>query len=156
MFRTRINSILITTFVAGSLDILLAFLNAWLSNAVTPTRVLQYIASGYFGSEAFAGGPRMAGWGLLFHYLVAFSFTTTFFFLFAKNNFLARHKVLTAIGYGLLIWIVMNLLVLPMSRVPVSKMEPVAIIKGMAILILAMGLPLVFFSSMYRKKSSKS
>lgn len=156
MFRTRTNSIIITTLVAGSLDILLAFLNAWISNGVTPTRVLQYIASGYFGSEAFAGGPRMALWGLLFHYLVALAFITAFFFLFAKNNFLARHKALTAIGYGLLVWGIMNLVVLPMSKVPVSKMEPVAMIKGMVILILAIGAPLVVFSSLYRKQRSKS
>lgn len=156
MFRTRVRAILITTLVAGSLDILLAFLNAWLGNAVTPTRVLQYIASGYFGAEAFAGGPGMARWGLLFHYLTALVFTTVFFFLFAKGNFWARHRVLTAIAYGLLIWIIMNLVVLPMSRVPASKMEPVAMIKGMIMLIVAMGLPLVFFSAMYRKKSSKS
>jgi len=156
MFRTRTNSILITTLVAGSLDILLAFLNAWISNGVTPTRVLQYIASGYFGTEAFAGGSGMALWGLLFHYLVALVFTTVFFFLFAKSGFLLRHKVLTAIGYGLLIWVVMNLVVLPMSRVPASKMEPVAMIKGMAILILAIGAPLVIFSSLYRQQRSKN
>lgn len=156
MFRTRINSILITTLVAGSLDILLAFLNAWFSNGVTPTRVLQYIASGYFGTEAFAGGPDMTLWGLLFHYLIAFTFTSLFFFLFAKSDFLARYKTLTAIGYGLLIWGIMNLVVLPLSRVPVSKMEPVAMIKGMIILILAIGAPLVIFSSLYRKQCAKN
>lgn len=156
MFRTRINSILITTLVAGSLDILLAFLNAWISNAVTPARVLQYIASGYFGTEAFAGGKGMALWGLLFHFLITLVFTTIFFFLFAKNDFLARYKALTAIGYGLLVWIVMNLVVLPLSKVPVSKMEPVAMIKGMIILILAIGLPLVIFSSLYRKQHPKT
>ncbi|HSR17657.1 MAG TPA: hypothetical protein VLM39_06140, partial [Ignavibacteriaceae bacterium] len=45
-----------TTFLAGTLDINAAFINSYLRSEVTPDIVLQYIASGLLGPDAFSGG----------------------------------------------------------------------------------------------------
>jgi hypothetical protein len=57
---------------AGTLDIAEALIfNEW--RGITPTRVLQYIASGVLGTASFRGGPASAGLGLALHYLIALS-----------------------------------------------------------------------------------
>ncbi|HEU4770109.1 MAG TPA: hypothetical protein VFS77_22265, partial [Pyrinomonadaceae bacterium] len=48
--------ILLAGFVAGTLDIIAACVSAWLRSQTSPVRVLQFIASGVLGPEAFRGG----------------------------------------------------------------------------------------------------
>ena len=72
------------TLWAGSLDILAAFLNSYLRNKTSPGIVLQYIASGVLGEEAFSGGYATMAIGLFFHFMIAFSCTALFFVLFPR------------------------------------------------------------------------
>jgi len=135
--------------VAGTLDILLAFVNAGWSSGVTPARVLRFIASGLTGAEAFSGGPVYVGLGLVLHFLIVFSWSALFFLLYPKFSRFIRSKILQAILYGLVIWGVMNFGVLPLSRVPGSGFHWGAALKGMGILIIAVGGPLAYFAGRY-------
>ena len=56
----------------GVLDITDAILFWWLRNGVSPTRILQSVASGLLGAAAFEGGTKTALLGLLLHFLIAF------------------------------------------------------------------------------------
>ena len=118
MNKNYIPLIIKAGLVTGSLDILFAFANAWWSAGVSPERVLQFIASGLLGKSAFQGLPAIAFLGLAIHYFIAFCWTMLFFLAYSIFKNIIRNKFLQAVLYGFFIWMVMNLLVLPISRAP--------------------------------------
>jgi hypothetical protein len=132
--------------LVGSLDILSACLHAYIVRGTTPNIVLRYIASAAIGKEAFAGGWGIPVLGLLFHFIIAYSFTILFFLLYPHVKLMSKNIVLTATVYGIFIFIVMNLLVLPLTKLPHATfhLDKAAIATG--ILIVAIGLPLSFFA----------
>jgi uncharacterized membrane protein YagU involved in acid resistance len=83
-----------------------------------PLELLKYIASGIFGEQALIGGLLMITWGLVIHYFISFVISTLFFLLYPRMLTITSKKILTGIVYGVSAWIVMALLILPISRVP--------------------------------------
>jgi hypothetical protein len=140
--------------LAGSLDILLACLQAYIMRGTSPVIVLRYIASGAFGKAAFSGGWEMPLTGLVFHFIIAYSFTTLFFLIYPHIKLLSRSVIATAIGYGIFIFVVMNLLVLPLTKIPKFTIHLDKAAMATLILIVAIGLPLSFFARrFYRDRS---
>jgi hypothetical protein len=80
-----------------------------------PDRICKSIASGIFGSEATSGGVLMAAWGLVIHFMIAFLFTAFLFLIYPVIAKAIKNKFIIAILYGLFIWAVMNLIVVPLS-----------------------------------------
>ncbi|AEW03448.1 hypothetical protein Niako_7232 [Niastella koreensis GR20-10] len=132
--------------LAGSLDILSAFVQAYLAREISPVIVLQYVASGAVGKAAFAGGWQMALLGLLFHFIIAYSFTALFFVIYPSIKFFSKNIVLTAIIYGIFIYIAMDLVVLRFTRVPPITFHLYKALIATAILIVAIGLPCAYFA----------
>jgi hypothetical protein len=128
--------------LAGSLDIFLACLNAFIAKGTSPVIVLQFIASGAFGKAAFSGGWLMPLAGLLFHFIIAYSFTALFFWLYPSIKIMSKSIVATAIVYGIFIYVVMNLLVLPLTKIPAIPFRLEKAVIAVLILIGAIGLPL--------------
>ncbi|MCC6280636.1 MAG: DUF1440 domain-containing protein [Saprospiraceae bacterium] len=136
-------TIVLAGIVAGAMDILAAILvYAIIKQATTPTLILQFIASGVFGKAAFAGGATMAFYGLIFHFLIAFSFAAVYALAFPHIAFLSKQKVPAGLLYGVLVWIVMNLTVLPLAfhNMPTFQLEGSLI--SIIILMLCVGLPI--------------
>jgi hypothetical protein len=144
--------ILYVTLLAGTLDILAAFLNAYLSSGVLPGRVLQYIASGVFGKKAFTGGNEMMVWGLIFHFLIAFFCVLVFFLSYPRLKFLHGKMILNAFLIGTVAWLVTNLLVIPFSKVPPAGWQWENIIKGWLILVFCIGGPVSWMGAGYWDK----
>ncbi len=142
-------AILFAWLTAGSLDIMTAFVHYYLKTGKNPVGVLNYVASGVFGTTAFTGGTAMAVWGLLIHYIIAFCFTLFFFLIYPKLKILSLNKVLTAIGYGLFAWALMNLVVLPLSKVPRPVFRLSNALIAAMILIFMIGLPVTLIISNY-------
>ncbi|WOK07489.1 DUF1440 domain-containing protein [Imperialibacter roseus] len=139
-------AIVLAGFATGTLDILSAFASAWIRNSTTPAAVLKFVASGVFGVEAHSGGAMIAVFGLLFHYLIAFSWSVLFFLLYSKVSILRAGVVLPAVIYGLCVWLVMNQVVLPLSNTPKFPFNLTSAIIGSCILIVAIGLPNVLLA----------
>ncbi len=159
MQKSLTSFILLSGLLVGSADITLACVNAYARNHVPPERVLKYVASGAFGKEAFSGGPWMIALGLLFHFMIAFSFTLLFFYAYPKIKWLGTHKIITGILYGLFVWIVMDLMVLPQTNVPPFRFLWSRAVINLLILIVAIGLPLSFLASGFysgRRKEKKN
>ncbi len=89
----------------------------------------------------------MAAMGLLFHYLIAFSFTLFFFWIFPKVKTWIPNWVLLGVLYGILVWVVMNRLVVPLSNTPKGPFNLQSALINAAILIVCIGLPLAFMAS---------
>src|ERR1700722_3190164 len=109
------------TLLVGTLDLSDAFIFYGL-RGVTPTRILQGIASGVLGRAAFGMGQRSALLGLFFHFFIAFSATTVF--LLASHKLpVARHPFLYGTLFGVALYLVMNY-VLPLSQIGLRPIPP--------------------------------
>ncbi len=118
MNRTQLRFLLIGGAIAGALDILFAICFAMWRGS-TPERLLQAVASGAFGRPAFEGGMAMAAWGLALHFILSFIWTGLFFFAATRKPVIVhRRPYLTAILFGILVFFVMRLVVLPLSAFP--------------------------------------
>ena len=150
-------AILTTWLLAGTLDILAAFTQYMIgTGGKNPVNVLLFIASGVFGREtAFSGGYPMAALGLAFHYFIALSWTLLFFFAYPKMNILAKNKFATGIAYGIVIWLVMNQIVLPLSNVSRGAFDLGRAALGTLVLMVCVGLPISFTIGKYYSQSNK-
>src|SRR6202043_2257248 len=81
----------------------------------TIMRLMQFIASGLLGRQAFQGGVPIAFLGLGLHFVIAFGLVTVFYFARGKVAPLRTYPVPSGIIYGLTVFAVMNLIVLPLS-----------------------------------------
>jgi len=109
-----VRTIAITGLIVGAMDITSAFIIA-ISRGSTVTRLLQFVASGLIGQKAFTGGPATAALGLGLHFVIAFCLVAVFYAASRRLDFMLRHAVLAGLVYGLIVFGVMNLIVLPLS-----------------------------------------
>ena len=86
-----------------------------ISRGSTVTRLLQFIASGLLGPQAFQGGTATAVLGLALHFLIAFTLVAVFYVARRSVRFLREHAIISGIIYGLVVYAVMNLVVLPLA-----------------------------------------
>jgi len=152
MKRSFFVSALTAGLVAGTLDITAACIQVYLKNGTTPAKVLRYVASGVFGKEATSGGTTMALWGLLFHFIIAISFTFFFFFLAKQIPSLVKYPIPIAIVYGVFVWAFMRYITIPyLSQIPsrpfVLKDQAIAA----TILVVCIGLPDALLAKRYFK-----
>jgi hypothetical protein len=136
------------TLLVGTLDISDAFIFYGL-RGTSPIKILQGIASGVLGRAAFGMGARSALLGLFFHYFIAFS-ATTVFLLAARKLPLAQHPWLYGTLFGVALYLVMNYIVLPLSKIGLRPTPPlVPLVNGVAALVFCIGIPLAFIARRY-------
>jgi len=128
--------------IAGTLDITAAFLTAWFRAGVTPVRVLQFVASGLLGAASFNGGTKTVLLGLALHFLIATVATAVFYFASRKLLVLIEHPVVFGLLYGVVVYVVMNFAVLPLSRIQPRPMTLTGFTIGILTLMLCIGLPI--------------
>jgi hypothetical protein len=104
--------ILIATLIAGTLDILSAFLFAGMAG-MKPLGVLRFVASGPFGSAA-AATPGWAAVGLAVHFAIMACMVAVYMLAAPRIPALLRQPMLAGLVYGLLLWLLMYWLVLPL------------------------------------------
>ena len=78
----------------------------------------QYIASGALGESAFAGGIVTALLGVLFHYLFSIVIAGVFILSADRIPLLRRYVIPGSLLYGFGVFIVMNMIVTPLSATP--------------------------------------
>jgi uncharacterized membrane protein YagU involved in acid resistance len=111
--RSLFGGILLGGFVAGTIDVGAACL----INGLGPVTILQAIASGVMGRASFHSGLRAAGLGLALQW--AMSILIAAFFVLASRSllWLRRQWVTAGVAYGVVIFLVMNYVVVPLSAV---------------------------------------
>jgi hypothetical protein len=80
--------------------------------------VYQYIASGALGESAFAGGTATALLGALFHFLNSIVIAGIFILSADRIALLRRYPFVSSFLYGFGVFIVMNMIVTPLSATP--------------------------------------
>ena len=126
---------------AGVLDITAAFVNSGLRGR-TPMWVLQSIASGMLGADAFRGGFRTAVLGAALHFSIAFVACAVYVAASRRINLLVQRAIICGLLYGVAVYVFMYLVVLPLTfhRSFVSPISAVAI--GLSIHMVCVGLPI--------------
>jgi hypothetical protein len=118
MTRTRVAtyyvvSILLGGIIAGTVDIGFASL----INSAKPTRILLAIASGLLGKSAFDGDWATVGLGLALQWAISITIASIFLVAVEWRPLLKRYWVKAGLAYGVIIFLVMNYVVLPLSAI---------------------------------------
>jgi hypothetical protein len=137
----RIRPMVAGILAVGVLDILDALIFFGL-RGVPPIRILQGVASGLLGREAYAGGVGTAALGLTLHFLIASGVVTTYLVASRRLPALAARPLVYGPLYGVAVYGVMYWMVIPLSAIggggpPVS----VVMLNGILIHIFGVGIP---------------
>ena len=137
-------AILIGGALAGLLDITFAISFA-MYNGLTPERLLQIVASGLLGKSAFSGSFSTAALGLACHLVLSLVWMTLFFLAARQAPALAARPLISAVGYGILVFLAMRLVVLPLSAFPNRvSFKPLATTLDLLSHIFLFALPIVW------------
>ena len=138
-----IRAILLATLVAGALDIGAAIL----TNPQVPARVvLQSVAGGWLGAETYRGGWPTAWLGLASHFALMLWIVTIYVALASRWPGLNRLWPAAGVVWGILVWGVMSFAVVPLSASTLPTPDLSAALKGIAIHILFVGLPIAWIA----------
>ena len=137
--------------IAGTLDICAAFLTAWLRAGIGPVRVLHFVASGLIGQSASQGGAKTALLGLALHFLIATGATIVFYLASRKLLFLIERPIHFGLLYGVAVYLFMNFVVLPLSRIPPRPMTVSGFIIGLLTIMFCVGLPIALIVRRYSR-----
>jgi hypothetical protein len=141
--------------IAGTLDILAACISFMIKTGKNPVRVLEYVASGAFGKPALGGGALYGVAGLLFHFLIAFIWATVFYYAWPVFRLL-KNRLVMGVIYGILVWLVMNLVVVPLCNAPKGPFSWSGAIQGCLILIVCIGIPIAWIVGKNRASPNPS
>ncbi len=151
-----LKTIVFSGIIAGTLDIVgVIVIYAVLLDKTTAERILQSIASGLFGKEAYAGGMETVLYGLLFHYIIATSWAAGYFFIFPTIPFLRKQKFLSGLFYGVTVWVMMNLVLLPLFNVKMPPFTLQGVLMGIGMLMFFIGLPISLITHKYYETISE-
>jgi hypothetical protein len=113
MPRSILRPILLATGLAGTLDILSAFVFAGMAGT-SPGGVLRFVASGPFGDAVREGGAGWAAAGVAVHFAIMASMVTAYMVAAPRIPVLLRHPIPAGLAYGVLLWLIMYWLVRPL------------------------------------------
>lgn len=131
--------------IAGALDLAAACIAAWLRAGVPPMRVFQSISSGLLGAAAYGSSLNTAILGVVLHFFIATTATAVFYVASRRLRFLIKQPVIWGLVYGVLVYLFMNFVVLPLSAFPQrTTPTPSGRIIGMLIIMFCIGLPIAF------------
>lgn len=147
-------TVLWSGLIGGLLDATAGVIFYFLFLGMNPIQVLQFIAAGVYGKVAFEGGLTLpglgvAGVGLVLHFVIAFVVAAIYFVAYPRLAVLRNYKVLAGLAFGVGIWLVMNLLVLPNSNLPQGPANPV--LRAIEIIwhAVLVGLPIALITARY-------
>ncbi len=137
--KSLILAIVVGGAVAGTLDLISAFITFG-------PNVPKGIAGGLLGRQAAASGG-VGTWilGVFLHYFIAFSAATVYCLAGQKLKFLKENFVVCGVFYGIAVFLVMNLVVLPLSAFHSrGPFQMKGLIQGLLVHMLIIGLPISY------------
>lgn len=130
--------------LAGLLDLVFAFCFAG-AYGKSPVFVMQTIASGWLGAPSYDGGAMTATLGFVSHFALALLWATLFLFAARRMPALVRHPLMAGIVFGVVVFLVMRLVVLPLSAYPRPvNFKPLSTVLDLASHTLLFGVPIAF------------
>jgi len=137
--RGAATAILIGGFAAGTLDILASMI-------IWSWRVPRAVAGGVLGPGVFQT-EALTVWslGLALHYVIACGAATVYYLASRRLVFLREHAVVCGVFYGISVWLVMSLVVVPLSALhAMGPFEYWSVVRGLLVHMVCVGLPIAF------------
>lgn len=144
-----IKTILWSGLIAGILDSIAGVIVYFIYFDLNPLQVLQFIASGIYGPTAINGGLYMIIIGVFFHFIIAYACAIIYFYLYSKITVLNKYTNISGLVFGLGIWLVMNLLILPYTNIPKSPFDISLAIVGIIWHMTLVGLPIAIITAIH-------
>jgi hypothetical protein len=142
--RDTVRTIVAGGLLAGALDLAWAAAQSVIQGR-SPGRMLQAIASGLLGADAFDAGAAAQALGVLSHFTIATGACATYVLACRRWPALQRRWYLAGPLFGVAVYFFMQLVVLPLSRVPwKGGFTPLGLTLGLAAHILCVGLPIAW------------
>jgi hypothetical protein len=130
--------ILVGGAIAGTLDIVAAFITFGMNSP-------KFIAAGLIGRQAIRGGAPAWILGLLLHFFIAFSAAAIYCLASRKLGFLKEHFLVCGMFYGIAIYLVMNLVVLPLCALHATgPYQLPGLLQGLIVHMFLIGLPISY------------
>lgn len=138
----KYRAVLFGGLIAGTLDLTAACVSGGFNN-ISPTRVMQSVASGWLGAASFTGGATTATLGVLTHFIIAGVWTIIFYTASRRIRFLVNQPIASGIAYGILVYALMYFVIVPLSAAPFKMSVTVqTVITNVLIHIFCVGLPI--------------
>jgi hypothetical protein len=132
--------------LGGALDLTFAFLYYGPSGA-TPIGIVQFIASGVLGQGSFQMGLESAALGAFVHFFISLCAAGIYYAASLRFSFLTRRWLMSAIGFGILVFLTMRLAVLPLSAVKSGHMTIGSIIGELCSHMFLFAIPIAYAAS---------
>lgn len=124
------NRIAWSLIVAGGLAIaatdLIYCVLFWSPQGVSPMRLLQSISAGALGRASFHGGVATALLGAGFQWLIGFCYVLAYALVARRLEPMRAHPRRYGVAYGMLLYLVMSNIVVPLSAAPQSAHPNIA------------------------------
>jgi hypothetical protein len=138
-------AILVGGLFAGSLDLGSAFVTY---GAGVP----RAIAGGLLGPAALHGGSGAYVLGIVLQFFIATSAAVVYYLASRKLAFLKDHPLVCGPFYGIAVFLVMNLIVLPLSALHFrGPFQLPGLIQGLLVHMILIGLPISFSIRQFAK-----
>lgn len=137
---------LIGALLAGTLDLADALI-FFANRGARPIRILQSIASGVQGVEAYRGGMASATLGFVLHFVIALLAAAGYYLVRQNVPWFRKNWAIGGMLYGLAFYLLMNLIVVPASAFPNPVWPPVVtsvFLNGILAHLFLVGLPIAW------------
>lgn len=133
-----LRSILVGGAIAGTLDKIAGFISFGLGSP-------RAIAGGLLGRSAIHGGAGTWILGFVLHFLIAFAAAALYCLASRRLAFLADHWLVCGLFYGVAVFLVMTLVVLPLSALHAAGPYQLSgLMQGIVIHMFLVGVPISF------------
>lgn len=137
--------------IAGALDITYA-MTAYALKGIKPAVILQSVASGVQGSHAYQGGAASAVLGLGLHFFMTVLMALVYVLASTVFPIMNIRPVVSGVAYGVLMYLVMNYVVVPLSlAVPGRPPEGIFLIGALFAHTCLVGIPIALVAARVTK-----
>ena len=121
----------------------------------TLTHGLQQIASGLLGEAAFRGGAGAAALGAGLHYGISIVAAGLYCALAVRQAWWREHWLLGGTLFGIVAYLVMNLVVVPLSHAPNPDFSPAIVVKGLVAHTVMFGIPIAGIVTVWLRRVAR-
>jgi hypothetical protein len=141
--------------VAGALDLSFAFL-FYGAQGATAQRILQFIASGVLGRGSFQMGLESAALGAFFHFFISVCAAGIYYLASLRLPFLTRRVLVAGATFGILVFLAMHFVVVPLSAVKSGPVKVSNVIGELCSHAFLFGMPIAYAAALAARRRPKS
>ena len=132
--------------VIGTLDAAYAII-FWGMRGVAPIRIFQSISAGLLGrSAAMSGGLRTEALGVALHYFISLGIVVVYWIASRYLPLLTQRPILCGATYGVLVYLFMNYVVIPLSATSRSRFLLSWVVCSVIVHAFLIGVPAALFA----------